>query len=496
MIPVLIAEDELLIRMGLESSIPWSKLGFEVAASVSDGDKAWTAYQQYHPQVLITDILMPNLDGIELIKRIRAEDTRCRIVVITCVEYFDILYNSLNLDITGYLLKSTMTRDSLFRMVSRLKEELTESREGEPRSDGVSVRDALYFYLIDRSVSPQEFGTLTAASFAPDEACSLYVLYSPDINGMVSQSLINMIKDFFQPFGEVFILTDRDELFILMRAGEAPACEKSREVFDNIRVYMKEIFKTTFRVAFGRAEDLSRLPVLAEKAEGCLKNLYFYPESYISLNTETEAMKRIDEIGGNLICCLYAEGEPAQRYRDAVSRVRTAFGTDKNAFLAAMEDLRRITADALPLLRQKKLDRFDFASFTDAPALLDAWWDAVPHSTFNPIYSKGILDSVRTIHADYRQEITLTEMAKRLNISHNYYAVLFHQITGMTFSEFLISVRMYHACELLREGQLSISGIANECGFADASYFSRYFKQIFGITPKAYRKSRGMKHEV
>jgi len=70
MINVLIAEDELLIRMGLESSIPWNELGFNIVAIVSDGQKAWDAYQRYQPDILITDIRMPKLDGIELIKKI------------------------------------------------------------------------------------------------------------------------------------------------------------------------------------------------------------------------------------------------------------------------------------------------------------------------------------------------------------------------------------------------------------------------------------------
>ena len=104
---VIIAEDEFLIRIGIESSLPWNDLNMEIVASVADGEQAWRSYLKYKPEVLITDIRMPVLDGIKLIKRIRNIDRKCRIIVITCIEYFDMMYSSLELD--PYI-KSTSSR--------------------------------------------------------------------------------------------------------------------------------------------------------------------------------------------------------------------------------------------------------------------------------------------------------------------------------------------------------------------------------------------------
>ena len=100
----------------------------------------------------------------------------------------------------------------------------------------------------------------------------------------------------------------------------------------------------------------------------------------------------------------------------------------------------------------------------------------------------GILQTIRYMQDNYSGDISLASMAKQLNISANYYAVLFHQITGFRFSDYLINLRIYHAGRLLKETDKGISVIAESCGFLDAAYFSRYFKQIYGITPREYRK--------
>ena len=73
MYTVMIAEDELLVRVGIASSLPWGELNARLIAEAEDGQRAWELYQENHPDVVITDIRMPKMDGLELIKRIRSD---------------------------------------------------------------------------------------------------------------------------------------------------------------------------------------------------------------------------------------------------------------------------------------------------------------------------------------------------------------------------------------------------------------------------------------
>ena len=86
MYTVLIAEDELLVRIGMVNCVSWAKLGMRIVEEVVDGLAAWKAFEQYRPDIIITDIRMPELDGVELLRRIRSVDENCAIIVVTNVE--------------------------------------------------------------------------------------------------------------------------------------------------------------------------------------------------------------------------------------------------------------------------------------------------------------------------------------------------------------------------------------------------------------------------
>lgn len=109
MYKVMIVEDEMLVRVGLRSSVDWSKYGMEVAADLPDGQAAWDYYLKEKPDIVITDIRMPRMDGMELIGKIREADKETRIVVLSCLEEFDLARRAMSLGVSHYILKLTMT---------------------------------------------------------------------------------------------------------------------------------------------------------------------------------------------------------------------------------------------------------------------------------------------------------------------------------------------------------------------------------------------------
>ena len=86
MLTALIAEDELLVKIGISSCVPWAELNVAVVGEASDGMEAWELFQKYRPDIIILDLLMPGLNGIELLQRIRAVDRHCAVIVVTNVD--------------------------------------------------------------------------------------------------------------------------------------------------------------------------------------------------------------------------------------------------------------------------------------------------------------------------------------------------------------------------------------------------------------------------
>ncbi|WP_068614884.1 response regulator transcription factor [Paenibacillus tuaregi] len=125
MIKVLLADDESIVRKGLRSTVPWHKYGMEVVADAPNGLKAWEAYQTHRPQVIITDIVMPEMNGIELLRKVKEADKEARIVLLSCHRDFEYAQQGIKLGASGYLLKTAFEDEELEGMLEKFQAELT-----------------------------------------------------------------------------------------------------------------------------------------------------------------------------------------------------------------------------------------------------------------------------------------------------------------------------------------------------------------------------------
>ena len=132
MYQVLFAEDELLVRLGLQNSIDWKAYDMELAAQADNGLQAYELFQKVRPDVVITDIPMEGMDGCELIEKIRQQDKECAIIVISCLDDFEILRRMIPYKIIGYILKASMTMDEVNEVLKKSTEYLKKiGREGK-----------------------------------------------------------------------------------------------------------------------------------------------------------------------------------------------------------------------------------------------------------------------------------------------------------------------------------------------------------------------------
>lgn len=124
-IKVLIADDESIVRKGLRSTVPWHKYGMEVVADAPNGLKAWEAYQNHLPQIVITDIVMPEMNGIELLRKVKEVDKDTRIILLSCHRDFEYAQQGIKLGASGYLLKTAFEDEELEGMLEEIQRELT-----------------------------------------------------------------------------------------------------------------------------------------------------------------------------------------------------------------------------------------------------------------------------------------------------------------------------------------------------------------------------------
>ena len=131
---VLLADDEYLIREGLRDNVPWAAHGMEVIATAEDGEQALELARQYRPDLLITDICMPFMDGLELVENVLREQADICVILLTCYDEFEYARQAMRYNVMEYLLKPASNEElyvAVGRALQKLKEELKQAAEKE-----------------------------------------------------------------------------------------------------------------------------------------------------------------------------------------------------------------------------------------------------------------------------------------------------------------------------------------------------------------------------
>ena len=137
---ILIVEDEVLVRCGLRSMVNWEKLGLDVIGDASNGKEALEIYEKEKPDIVMTDIKMPVMDGLELIEKIREQDQSTRIVLLTCYEEFSYLMRAMKLGVSDYILKLKMKPDEIEKAMEKVCKEL-EQKNPDSKNETKAVQD-------------------------------------------------------------------------------------------------------------------------------------------------------------------------------------------------------------------------------------------------------------------------------------------------------------------------------------------------------------------
>lgn len=222
---VLIVEDEMLVRLGLKNSIDWAKHNMVVTGDVSNGKAALDFFMNNKPDIIITDLKMPLMNGMELIAKIRETDDKTRIVILSSLEEFDTVKKAISLGVSDYIAKLTMTEKEIDNILSKVRNELIvqarlNDKDSLVRTDIDVVKDRLLkdfmFYHIYSSeeftnriqalglcLSPEH---MILAIMEIDHYDSLKAYLEDDKGCLTNYALMNVISEILKRYvkGEVF----------------------------------------------------------------------------------------------------------------------------------------------------------------------------------------------------------------------------------------------------------------------------------------------------
>lgn len=476
---VLLVEDEVFLRKSIIEIIDWEKEGFTVIGEAGDGVEAFELMKQRQPDLVISDIVMPNMDGIELLKKSREEEWDCKFVMLTCMSDFEYARQAVEFGASNYILKLSMEVEALRDTLSAIKEVL----EKENRKISLSINDAYNGYwqrLIGEKHDGQEQAQaldfykdnkLIIVSVLHNESCEL----TGDVilaNNLLCYEGKPIIHTFSQHGHTTFFIYSKGPVHVNVQ-GEMTGSV----VFSKV-VSVKELLPTWALVLQG----LNDCWYYKKKGIFCCPT---EKETPVPLSTpwklERDLVNAFEE--GRLETCISLIEEIWKymvRYRFSFISVKKKgkWIHDMFAKIANKKERERLDANTHEEL---KLQLITIASnyLKNADTYGELLTD---HPQVNRI--------IQYVKANCEKNISVKSLAKFVSMDENYVSGLFKKKTGQSLIQFIHGTRVERAKFYLENhGDLTISEIGDRIGFANDNYFIKIFKRFTKQTPSQYRKS-------
>ena len=545
MLKIFLAEDEVVVRETIKRMIPWEELGFELVGEAADGEMALPLLIRQQPDLLITDIKMPFMDGLTLARLAKKEIPGLKVVILSGYDDFNYAKQAIGIGVEDYLLKP-ITKNALIERLSEIRsryehektqKEYYEKFHREMQAyEKNSIRD--FFEALVRGSMDMMEVYKRAEKLGLDIVAEAYNVliftmncdedFSGQKEGYSSQEAesLELLEGFFA--GHTSALLFRSNIFsygVLIKGHRETIQENTRACVEEIKKILnrKDGGREWF-LAVGRpVERLSQIQKSYHTASRAFSQRYLYDENVLFYD-EMETMEQ----RGN---ATDAE-DNAYLQKVDVNALNPAI-LQKFLSNGLQEETENFVKDYFYAIGQEPMEslvfrnyvilnvRFSVLSFLK---VLGCNTDEIEPEDNEEVltesgksmesaiaYAENVISRAITlrdqnsgnknrsilktavdfIDSHYMEEdISLNTVANVANVSSNHFSALFSQNMGQTFIEYLTTLRMNKAKELLRCTGMRSSEIAGEIGYKDAHYFSYLFKKTQGMTPSDYRKAR------
>ena len=538
MLKVFLVEDEVVMRNGIKNNIPWEQEGFEFAGEASDGELAYPLIKKEKPDILITDIRMPFMDGLELSRLVKKELPQIKIIILSGYNEFDYAKTAINIGVTDYLLKpisSAKLLEAVKKVADMIEKEQDNARlikryEKEMEENILQEKHKLWGALASNRLSTIELlekGQRLGIDFTASayQVFLFKLMQEGDATGCSEElnrasEKVNELAGSWEyvlsfdrsPEGWAFLIKGESEEEV-----QSTYLETRKELLELVEGYPKveyfggignvvhrigdiqtsykeaaRAFSSRFFMDANQIADSAEMVKVQMEQDGKIdvskmlskKREHELVERFLKNGTTEEVDSFLDELFQNI-------GEQNCKsllYRQYVVMDLFFCASD---FLGNLEiDIENLPEECRDInqIVEKAEDaanlRYQIGNlFTDTMQLRDG------HSKKK--YSKLLEDAKAFIDENYKHdEMSLNTVAAQVNISPSYFSTIFSSEMGQTFVEYLTHVRLEKAKELLMCSNMRTAEIGYEVGYKDSHYFSYIFKKVVGCSPKEYRNRK------
>lgn len=502
LLKILIIDDEMVLRNGLKYLCNWEEHGFTIVGEAANGAEGLRMIRELHPEIVITDIVMPEMDGISLTAQIKNLFPDIHIIVLSSYDNFAYAKSSFKLGVADYLLKPELETEDLLRLLNKLGNPL--EADAKKNSAAEFFQEILTFYNPDDAHCLREFHE-RGVSFRTEAPYTLMVAsYRGNMPvHRLLPSVAELAHEFFRTYACVSCVTSQGCLCILLQPASETA-PTSRDMLSAFACGLEQTLKTRFLFACTTNRRLlcCLSPAYQEMASLLTYGFYFpdrkilfpedvhpcdfpFPEALFSEYLDPLRLAKIKDL-----IIRHIDQAEAQAGMDVFTLKKQM----ENAIYRLIQTLsdasfhtEKINADKVMLF--KKIDLS-----ADCNSLRQ-----IIHRTFDELESivqKGTTEREGSLFYEIEeyirqncgQDLKLYDLAGQFHLNYTYLSTLFYQNTKEHFPDYLNRIRIERAKELLRMSSYSIQSVSEKCGFMNQGYFSKIFKKFTGCSPREYQK--------
>jgi len=527
---MVVADDEVLTLDLMDRILDWAGMGIEIAGLAKDGLEARFIIEKERPDILITDIRMPGMDGLELIKWVRGWDEHLKIIIVSAYGEFEYAQKAMVYGVAGYILKP-VDDQKLEALVSKVVKEICETKEYEkkycesktiardrilrqllyPRKDIGRLKETLDNLGISIKFECYQIFNIMIDNLTYDDHVrfeEIYEAHSSDIVNLIGGCADETIGDFvvFENSPGEWIAMLSHNTGCCPEAGTYIAKNLADVIIETLKLKMgiksfigisglhsgpDELNKAygdtldlvKYRFYFGNRDilagsdvyggsDIEEIKILEQQ------NLYI---KYLNYGNETEAAKVIENIFNNIYD--NAKMEPAKIYGSCLELL----------LLTRQELLRenKTNAETVKQLNGISMDKLSsFKTLQGLKSYILSINSQISKSLHKGAEKEGnrlIQKAKEYIIENYNSNITLEDICEVISVSKNYFCYLFKRDMGEGVWDYLTRYRIEKSKEFLRKTDLKNYEISYRIGYENPSYFSKMFKKYAGMTPQEYR---------
>ncbi len=508
MYKVLIVDDEPRIRDGLATLIEWDELGFVVVDKAANGIDALNKYKRLEPDLIIADIRMPEMSGLELVRTIRSAGGTMHVLILSGYADFEYAKQAMTLRIDGYLLKP-VDEDELIEYLVKLRKELDQEYEYKRLADqdrGTSTEAAILAMLSEEGArldQPQAIREWDAFEV---------VLIRP--HGLVTEEAMayaqirKNLEEKFEPTGRGIVFSIEPYIGLLLPGGTHE--EWSRRLLHQDVMAACAEHANDFTASAGRpVTDWTELRSSYVSALDLMRRRFFLDsETIATAESDTSFVPNAQEgmnvhawdgeaVAQKLYLALdIGSRESIEQLAWETAKALIGRGSGETEFKSEFVQLLSVVLDKL------SSGRPEFNTREYRARLLDLYAELRYRSFLHRIVGilvdiAGSIDSsssrsqiarmIDLIQRNYSENLKLEKLAELFNYNSAYLGKLFKSETGEHFNTYLDKVRIEHAKALLEQG-MKVYQVADKVGYANVDYFHAKFRKYEGVSPSAYKK--------